>query len=105
MVHHFVCWYVKCVEKVPFRKSGHKLFFILERIQGEYILNDYYKTRLIQLDLLPLMYQYELNDLLTQFLWHHFLNNSSNNTCTFHFVVPAPLYKQHTHTLRTSVTP
>ena len=23
MLHHFVCWYVKCVEKVPFRKSGH----------------------------------------------------------------------------------
>ena len=24
MLHRFVCWYVKCVEKVPFRKSGHK---------------------------------------------------------------------------------
>ena len=23
MLHHFVCWHVKCVEKVPFRKSGH----------------------------------------------------------------------------------
>ena len=23
VLHHFVCWYVKCVEKVPFRKSGH----------------------------------------------------------------------------------
>ena len=43
---------------------------ILERIQKrktKYILNDYhspYKTRLIQLDVLPLMYQYELSDLL-----------------------------------------
>ena len=25
VLHHFVCWYVKCVEKVPFRKSGHIL--------------------------------------------------------------------------------
>ena len=23
VLDHFVCWYVKCVEKVPFRKSGH----------------------------------------------------------------------------------
>ena len=23
MLHHFACWYVKCVKKVPFRKSGH----------------------------------------------------------------------------------
>ena len=23
MLHYFVSWYVKCVEKVPFRKSGH----------------------------------------------------------------------------------
>ena len=23
VLHHFVCWYVKCVEKVPFHKSGH----------------------------------------------------------------------------------
>ena len=23
VLHHFVRWYVKCVEKVPFRKSGH----------------------------------------------------------------------------------
>ena len=23
MLHYFVCWYVKSVEKVPFRKSGH----------------------------------------------------------------------------------
>jgi len=33
----------------------------------KYILNDYsssYKTRLVQLDSLPLMYQYELSDLL-----------------------------------------
>ena len=22
-LHHFVRWHVKCVEKVPFRKSGH----------------------------------------------------------------------------------
>ena len=26
MLHHFVCWYVKCVKKVPFRKSGHICF-------------------------------------------------------------------------------
>ena len=43
---------------------------LLERVQRratKYILNDYhspYKSRLIQLDLLPLMYQYELSDLL-----------------------------------------
>ena len=43
---------------------------ILERVQRratKYILNDYhspYRTRLIQLDLLPLIYQYELSDLL-----------------------------------------
>ena len=42
----------------------------LERVQrraSKFILNDYtssYKSRLIQLSLLPLMYQYELNDLL-----------------------------------------
>ena len=47
-----------------------KDIFTLERIQRretKYILNDYnssYKTRLIQLDLLPLKYQYELSDLL-----------------------------------------
>ena len=23
VLHNFVCWYVKCVEKVPFRKSVH----------------------------------------------------------------------------------
>ena len=28
MLHHFVCWYVKCVEKVPFRKSGHILLCV-----------------------------------------------------------------------------
>ena len=43
---------------------------ILERVQRratKYILNDYsssYKSRLVKLDLLPLMYQYELSDLL-----------------------------------------
>ena len=43
---------------------------ILERVQRramKYIFNDYsssYKTRLVQLDLLPLIYQYELSDLL-----------------------------------------
>ena len=43
---------------------------VVERVQRratKYILNDYsssYKTRLVQLDLLPLMYQYELSDLL-----------------------------------------
>ena len=29
MVHHFVCWYVKCVEKVPFRKSSHIFLWLL----------------------------------------------------------------------------
>ena len=29
MLHHLVCWYVKCVEKVPFRKSGHIYGFSL----------------------------------------------------------------------------
>ena len=35
VLHHFVCWYVKCVEKVLFRKFGHiyglsrNIFFIL----------------------------------------------------------------------------
>ena len=43
---------------------------LLERVQRratKYILNDYhstYKSRLIQLDLLPLMHQYKLSDLL-----------------------------------------
>ena len=43
---------------------------ILERVQRratKYILNDYsssYKSRLVKLDLLPLMYQYKLSDLL-----------------------------------------
>ena len=29
MLHNFVCWCVKCVEKVPFRKSGHICLFEL----------------------------------------------------------------------------
>ena len=39
----------------------------LERVQRratKYILNDYYKSRLQQLHILPLMYVYELNDLM-----------------------------------------
>jgi len=45
-----------------------KDIFILERVQRratKYILSNYsssYKTRLAQLNLLPLMYQYELSD-------------------------------------------
>ena len=47
-----------------------KDIMILERVQRratKFILNDYtspYKSRLTQLNLFPLMYQYELNDLL-----------------------------------------
>ena len=26
VLHQIVCWYVKCVERVPFRKSGHILW-------------------------------------------------------------------------------
>ena len=33
MLHHLVCWYVKCVEKVPFCKSGH--IFRCHRIISE----------------------------------------------------------------------
>ena len=33
MLHHFVCWYVKCVEKVPFRKSGHICLIIVLYVQ------------------------------------------------------------------------
>ena len=28
MLHYLVSWYVKCVEKVPFRKSGHIYSYI-----------------------------------------------------------------------------
>ena len=31
MLHHFVCWYVKCVEKVPFRKSGHIYCYVVQQ--------------------------------------------------------------------------
>ena len=34
MLHHFVCWYVKCVEKVPFRKSGHIYYINIIRIMA-----------------------------------------------------------------------
>ena len=33
MLHHFVCWYVKCVGKVPFNKSGYVNSTILKNIQ------------------------------------------------------------------------
>ena len=38
MLHHFVCWYVKCVEKVPFRKSGH-IYDILKFVVFPDIIN------------------------------------------------------------------
>ena len=32
MLHHLVCWYVKCVEKVPFRKSGHNYCLVVAEL-------------------------------------------------------------------------
>ena len=73
-----------------------KDILIIERIQRratKYLLNDYtssYKTRLIKLKILPLMYLFELQDLLfaiksiksptTQFNIHSYINFSSANT-------------------------
>ena len=38
MLHHLICWYVKCVEKVPFRKSGHICSTIIYIFSSIYIL-------------------------------------------------------------------
>ena len=74
---------------------------LLERVQRratKYILNDYtssYKTRLLKLSMLPLMFTYELNDLLFFIKsiknpslhfdiskWVHFNSNSSTRSST-----------------------
>ena len=38
VLYHFVYWHVKCVEKVPFRKSGHIYLFLNLAIQEDQIL-------------------------------------------------------------------
>ena len=51
----------------PFLLKDTKILQQVQRRATKYILNNYiisYNCRLIQLNLLPLMYQYELNDLL-----------------------------------------
>ena len=63
---------------------------LLERIQRratKYILNDYtstYKFRLEQLNLLPLMYIYEINDLM-------FLIKSLKSTLKLETILPLPV--------------
>ena len=37
VLHHFVCYYVKCVEKVPFRKSGHNYHAIIVVIREIFV--------------------------------------------------------------------
>ena len=108
MLHHFVCWYVKCVEKVPFRKSGYILNFV-EFISGptrsagyklrhmiaskNSVMNSYFyriprlwnSLPLIDLSQTLLTIKFKLKN----YFWNHFVNNfDSNNLCTFYFRCP-----------------
>jgi len=90
--------------------------FSLERVQcraTKFILNDYdssYKTRLEKLHLLPLMYLYELNDLMflvkslktpTDFfnIYHyvHFASNATRSGTSLKLVHNKPLSSIHQH--------
>ena len=58
MLHHFACWYVKCVEKVPFRKSSH-IFALQSMIHV--VQCQMYRTT---------MYKKKAYMVIGQFWWH-----------------------------------